>query len=132
VYQGKDPYPSRYSENLRHHSRTPPSIIYAPGSHSKGHYAPPTMIHHPHGAPAPRFPHAGGPLFPPSQNHLESVNDNTKSRSRRASRTRGYTSRSPSPSSLNSGSTYYVLPTAGQKVQIIVSIMHNMPSILWF
>ena len=125
VYQGNNPYVSRYSENLPGRTRAPPSIVYAPGPHSRGHYAPPTLIHHQHGTPAPRYNYSGGP-FPATQRGLASVNENTKGGSQRGTRpARGAhfdDSRPPSRSSQNSGSTYYVLPTPGQKVQIIVSL----------
>jgi len=125
MYQRKDPYVSRYSENLSHHNRVPPAIVYAPGTHSRGHYAPPTIIHHPHGAPIPQYPHHGGTPFSLAQGGLASVDENAKRSIRAARALRGHAGahpedmRSQTPSSQNSGSTYYVLPSPGQKVQIV-------------
>ncbi|KIM86277.1 hypothetical protein PILCRDRAFT_816226 [Piloderma croceum F 1598] len=129
-YRGQDA--SRYTENLPHRSRSPPSIVYAPGPHSRSQYAPPALIHHQHGAPLPRYPLVRGTTFPAPQGGLASVNESTRTGSQRAPRghadPRLLASRSPSPSSQESGSTYYVLPTPGQKVQIISpdrSTMHS-------
>jgi hypothetical protein len=125
-YRGQDA--SRYTENLPHRSRSPPSIVYAPGPHSRSQYAPPALIHHQHGAPLPRYPIVRGSTFPAPQGSLASVNENMRAGSQRGPRghpdPRLLASRSPSPSSQESGSTYYVLPTPGQKVQIIVSLRH--------
>jgi len=122
VYQG-NPYASRYSENLPHHNRTPPSIVYAPGPHSRNHYAPPLLVHHQHGTPVPRFHYPGGQPFPSVQGGLASVNENMGNTGPRAARGHAPShlddSRSPTPSSQNSGSTYYVVPTPGQKVRVV-------------
>jgi hypothetical protein len=67
--------------------------------------------------------------FPATQCGLASINENAMSGSQRDARpTRRHVgahlddSRSPSRSSQDSGSTYYVLPTPGQVVQVIVSL----------
>lgn len=130
---GKDAYPSRYHEHDSLRSRSPPAIVYAPGTHSKTHYTPPTLMHHGHGAPyqAPhntgRYPPISTTAFPSVPGGLAPVKEDTRGgRSTKMKRLFGgahlQDSRSPSPhSSAESGSTYYVLPSQGQKVQIIVS-----------
>jgi hypothetical protein len=123
TYQRKDPYASRYSEDLPYRNRPPPAIVYAPSPHSRSHYAPPAVIHHQRGTPLPYY---GGPPFTSAaQGGLASANENMKGANSRTRTTRVAhfdDSRSPTPSSQNSGSTYYVLPTSGQKVRIIVSL----------
>ena len=125
---GKDAYPSRYLEHDILRSRTSPAIMYAPGTHSKNHYAPPTLMHHGHGYQVPykagRYPPINTTTFPSG---LTSVKEDTRGvRSTKMKTLFGgahlQDSRSPSPhSSAESGSTYYVLPSQGQKVQVIVS-----------
>lgn len=125
---GKDAYKSRYLEHDILRSRTPPAIVYAPGTHSKTHYAPPTLMHHGHGYQVPhksgRYPPINTTTFPSG---LSSVKEDTRGgRSTKMKTLFGgahlQDSRSPSPhSSAESGSTYYVLPSQGQKVQVIVS-----------
>lgn len=126
--------------------KQPPSIIYAPSHHSRSHYSPPALLHHPpqmgpngmiysHSVPPMQFPPKGGSMpYPPQPPHLSSVHEETRggrSRSQTHDRSRSLSfarplaiSPSASTSSLNSqgsGSTYYVLPAAGQKVHVIVS-----------
>jgi hypothetical protein len=137
MYHGRNTNPSRHSEHLPHRDTSPPSIVYAPRPHSKNNYAPPTMIHHQHGAPGlrfsqsaplPRHHQASMTQFPSMQGGLTSVDEET-TRSRNGSRGPAGTSmtqagahfrkHSPSLSSVESGSTYYILPAQGQKVQVI-------------
>ncbi|KAF9469413.1 hypothetical protein BDZ94DRAFT_1244391 [Collybia nuda] len=130
--------------------KQPPSIIYAPSHHSRpARYTPPALLQHPpqmgpngmiysHSVPPTQFPSKGGVApYPPMAGqppHLSSVHEeNRGDRSRRQTHERARSlsfarpmaiSPSTSTSSLNSqgsGSTYYVLPAAGQKVHVIVS-----------
>jgi len=132
-------------------SRQPPAIIYAPSHHAnRSHYAPPAILHHPpqmgpngmiysHSAPvgsthypppvATPYPSVGGS----AHHHSSSLHNVRRGRGFYRERGRaafeGTATRiiSPSASSTSltnthdSGSTYYVLPTHGQKVHVIVS-----------
>ncbi|TFK36332.1 hypothetical protein BDQ12DRAFT_699624 [Crucibulum laeve] len=135
------------SGRMAHPRHVPPPIVYAPSQHSSRlQYTPPAMYHHPpqmgpngmiysHSAPVPRtqqfptpYPSAG-----PSSHHEPTVHEERRSgRSRSGSHKRDRSRsmakgsrrnrRSPSSSSkgsVESGSTYYVLPAAGQKVHVI-------------
>ncbi|KII88175.1 hypothetical protein PLICRDRAFT_54029 [Plicaturopsis crispa FD-325 SS-3] len=129
--------------------RSPPAIVYAPSHHSKQIYAPPAMVYS-HNAPSmkysqsdptPRSVHgnhssnAGGTPYPSVHgSYLPSVHEERRpgrSQSRNSGSARSFTavqrggSRSPSQDygrndSRDSVSTYYVIPAAGQKVQIIM------------
>ena len=110
-------------------SRAPPAIIYAPSNHSKGHYVPPHIV------PSHAHRNAGGMKFShsdPVRYHDHRYGDHygepffrdarpgTADESAR-SRSRVTSSQESEPDSDDSGSTYYVMPTPGQKVHIIVS-----------
>jgi hypothetical protein len=123
------PYGSQLSQKPS--MRTPPAIVYAPANHSKTNYTPPAIYSHPHtrgapgviyshSAPVPQshYAHTGVIPYPPPHG-LASVNEERR-RPRSRSRSRRSRERSGSDAaSHESGSTYYVLPTAGQKVHII-------------
>jgi len=122
-----------------HHSKShyaPPAIYSHPPK-----VGPNGMIYS-HSAPVPqsRYPPAGATPYPSdvaSSSHRSSPHEEKRSRSRRdmgsardrsRSITRSGAAAQPSPSSSSSsldsddsGSTYYVLPSAGQKVHVIVS-----------
>lgn len=133
-----------YAPSSRHggSNYVPPQIVYSPSSHAHrgqapsitySHSAPmPATQHHPHGGmgSVPANPRAaldagrGGSRDP--RNHGHSRSQSTSTRHHDGSRQARSSIRSGSPSlsdagSRTSGSTYYVLPTPGQKVQIIVS-----------
>ncbi|KAI0754177.1 hypothetical protein C8Q80DRAFT_350737 [Daedaleopsis nitida] len=120
----------------------PPAIVYSPSSH--GHrrapapgiaYSRSDPLPHPtqyspqHNAGGTPFPSTHGSTSHRERPRAQSTTEHTQSRGRRsnpAPRDRMRT-RSPTPSlsqsdtsSDTSGSTYYVLPSPGQKVQIIV------------
>ena len=116
----------------------PPQIVYSP-SHT--HRGPAPSITYSHSAPMPATQHHpnGATPMPPNVNPRGVVIDTGRSASRgprSQSQSRSHAhhyahsrspSRSGSPSlsdagSRTSGSTYYILPTPGQKVQIIVSV----------
>ncbi|KAG5649439.1 hypothetical protein H0H81_003874 [Sphagnurus paluster] len=127
-----------------------PAIIYAPSStSSRPHYAPPQMYHHPPqmGANGMIYSHSApvhstrrgyqGTTSPPSHAQLDHVRgDHGRTWDSRANghgRDRAHSlslvppglspdSSSSSTHSRDSGSTYYVLPSPGQKVHVIVSI----------
>ena len=137
-----------YAPSGRHGGRSnyqPPAIVYSPSSH--GHRrAPAPGIAYSRSDPFPlptqySQAHAGATPFPSSQGssshrsrpRAQSTTERLSSRGRShgpsSSRDRART-RSPTPSlsasdtsSDTSGSTYYVLPSPGQKVQIVVSIL---------
>jgi len=134
MYHGRNAYTSRQSENILHRNISPPSIAYA-SRHSKNNYAPPTMIHHQHGAPGLTFSQSAPlPRHPqaPFQGGLTSVDEEIlATRSKNGSRglarmpmaqagAHPRRSHSPSPSE-ESSSTYYMVPSQsqGHKVQII-------------
>jgi hypothetical protein len=109
-------------------SRAPPAIVYAPSHHSKTNFSPPPIVpayphqnvggmKFSHSAPV-RYPDYGEPPFPlvhGTATTLSSFNDNRSNR-------RG-SPRDDDRDSDDSGSTYYVLPSAGQRVHIIVSCL---------
>ena len=140
------PYVRGRSHQPRKH---PPAIIYAPShTSSRPRYAPPAMFHHPplvgpdgmvysHSAPVPgssRHQHSASiptTMVPPSHSlallREEEQRAGTWNRHKRERpQLPPLLSRSSSSSSINSqgsGSTYYVLPSAGQKVHVIVSCL---------
>jgi len=146
-----------YARGRSHQPRKqPPAIIYAPShTSSRPRYAPPAMFHHPppigpdgmvysHSAPVQgssrHQPSASIPttMVPPSRGLAL-----LREEERRAGTWSGgkrerpqlppLLSRSPSSSSMNSqgsGSTYYVLPSAGQKVHVIVSCLTKSRTLL--
>lgn len=129
--------------------RQPPAIIYAPSHHAnQSHYAPPAILHHPpqmgpngmiysHSAPvgSTQYPPAVATPYPSvggsAHHHSSSLHDGRRGREFYRERGRaafkGTATRIISPSasstsltnSHDSGSTYYVLPTHGQKVHVI-------------
>lgn len=136
---GAPAYPSgQYPPRSGHaHAKHPPAIVYAP--RDRAHYAPPQMFHHApqtgpngmmysHSAPVPgQYPPAypGGPY--PGHRPTGSAHDvraDPGRRDRMRSLGGRATRRTPSASSESlhsgkSGSTYYVLPSQGQKVHVI-------------
>jgi len=119
----------------------PPAIIYAPSSNSQHpRYSPPAMYHHPpqtgpngvmysHSAPMPgQYPPQHAIPYPPGGGPHHAASEVGHGRDR--TRSLGPSARRPinpvtgSVESLNgrsenSGSTYYVLPSEGQKVHVI-------------
>ena len=139
TYSHSQPIPNQYEQHHPAHShsrhRPPPSIVYAPGSHhNSDHYAPPTIVYAPTKAPGmtytvsaptgsgfPQYPRITPAPYPSIHSHLASIHEEPRYGSRAPS-TREHTSRAPSPiSEVDSGSTYYVIPTPGQKVKVLVS-----------
>lgn len=136
-----------YAPSGRHGGRSnyqPPAIVYSPSSHPHRRapapgiaysrsdplphptqYSPPgPSAHHPY-ASAPGSSHHSRPR---SHSTTERTTPSSRGRGPSIGRDRART-RSPTPSlsqsdtsSDTSGSTYYVLPSPGQKVQIIVSL----------
>jgi hypothetical protein len=114
-------------------SRPPPAIVYAPSHHSKTNYSPPPIVpayaHHTvggmkysHSAPI-RYADLGEPPFPlVHDGRSATLSSVSESRSSGFRGRGGDSSRRSDRESDDSGSTYYVLPTAGQKVHIIVSL----------
>jgi len=124
------------------HAKHPPAIIYAPSHHAqRPHYAPPAMFHHPppmgpngmiYSHSAPPIPGQYPPAYPQpypsagSHRHTSSAHDMRVSEGRDRMRSMGRSTRHPAESvetlgTEKSGSTYYVLPSHGQKVHVIVS-----------
>jgi hypothetical protein len=138
TYSHSQPIPQQYEQHHPAHShsrhRPPPSIVYAPGSHhNPDHYAPPTIVYAPTKAPGmtytvsaptgsgfPQYPRITAAPYPAVHSHLSSIHEEPRYGSRAPSREN--TTRAPSPiSEVDSGSTYYVIPTPGQKVKVLVS-----------
>jgi hypothetical protein len=139
TYSHSQPIPQQYEQHHPAHShsrhRPPPSIVYAPGSHhNSDHYAPPTIVYAPTKAPGmtytvsaptgsgfPQYPRITPAPYPTVHSHLASIHEETRYGSR-APPSRANTPRAPSPiSDVDSGGTYYVIPTPGQKVKVLVS-----------
>ena len=137
-----------YAPSGRHHRSNyqPPQIVYSPSSH--GHRRAPGMAFSrsdptPHPNQYSPEMSAGHTPFPSAQgsaSHQRTRHQSMGAAERDPSRGRSYTvpsssrnrtrTRSPTPAlsdddtaSDSSGSTYYVLPSPGQKVQIIVSTL---------
>jgi hypothetical protein len=113
-------------------SRTPPAIVYAPSHHSKTHYSPPPIIpaHTHHGAGGMKYSHSAPVRYPnvgPAPFPL--VRGPTPRSSMDESRGTEHSPERSETESDDSGSTYYVLPTPGQKVHIIVSVVHFSASL---
>ncbi|TRM59204.1 hypothetical protein BD626DRAFT_572794 [Schizophyllum amplum] len=127
---------------------SPPAIVYAPGHHSQAHYSPPAIYTQPptispHGTIVSHFPPEYGmpASYPPvsarSSEQGRRSKDSRKREGNAQKRTKHQRSssvplnggkprrppHSPSHSSEtaseHSGSTYYVIPNAGQKVHVI-------------
>lgn len=131
-------YPARPGTALPY-AYSPPQIVYAPSSrHGGSHYAPPQIVYsppaHPHaraptgpGAPSITYsqsaplphPHHGRSTAPPGPRAVESSRSSHGHGRGRSFHRADDSRRGRSPDSDTSGSTYYVLPTPGQKVQII-------------
>jgi hypothetical protein len=129
---------SSHSSSQKSSSHTPPAIVYAPSHHSKSHYVPPAMytqypppnapgMTYSHSAPV-RYPHVAGTPYPSAHcgsTVLSSVHEEGRSRTKGSARDRALVvtaseqDDSSDTDSNRSGSTYYVIPTAGQKVHII-------------
>lgn len=142
TYSHSQPIPRQYEQHHPAHShsrnRPPPSIVYAPGSHhATDHYAPPTIVYAPTKAPGmtytvsaptgsgfPQYPRITPAPYPTVHSHLASIHEEGRY-GMRGSLSRQDRPRAPSPisevGSCESGSTYYVIPTPGQKVKVLVS-----------
>lgn len=117
-----------------HGSKVPPAIVYAPSHHGRApHYAPPAILYHPpqrgpngmiysHSAPVP----IQGGAYPTPL--ATSIPEERERRDRTRSLGPGVVHKvqrsddgeESDAESVRSGSTYYVLPTPGQKVHVIV------------
>jgi hypothetical protein len=74
----------------------------------------------PTGSGFPQYPRITAAPYPAIHSHLSSIHEEPRYGSRAPSREN--TTRAPSPiSEVDSGSTYYVIPTPGQKVKVLVS-----------
>ncbi|KAG0695276.1 hypothetical protein DFH29DRAFT_1005616 [Suillus ampliporus] len=140
TYSHSQPIPRQYEQHHPAHShsrnRPPPSIVYAPGSHhTSDHYAPPTIVYAPTKAPGmtytvsaptgsgfPQYPRITPAPYPTVHSHLASIHEEARYGSR-GPLPREDRPRAPSPiseaDSCGSGSTYYVIPTPGQKVKVL-------------
>jgi hypothetical protein len=128
---------TKYSHGHSNHHKVPPAIVYAPSHHNRAaHYAPPPILYHQpqrgpngiiysHSAPVPiqggAYPAPGIPndfrererrdrrrsLDPPHLVHTVQRSDDGEE---------------SDEGSIRSGSTYYVLPSPGQKVHVIVCL----------
>ncbi|KAF9218161.1 hypothetical protein BS17DRAFT_791978 [Gyrodon lividus] len=134
-----DPYDHHHpSHSHSRGNRPPPSIVYAPGHHhSSDHYAPPTIVYAPHKAPGmtytvsaptgsgfPQYPRITATPYPSVHSNLDSVQEEPRYGPRGPRPRDDIIHRAPSPISEaatgDSGSTYYVIPTPGQKVKVLV------------
>lgn len=137
-------YPPWVPSRPGHHGRAPPPIVYAPGRHHGAKYEPPLVFQHQpqigpdgvvysHSAPpvmqgAPsRYPPQHGAYRPdaPADNERNGrpMDRDWQHRQARGRPTMNRKGSSESLGSQESGSTYYVLPSAGQKVHVIVSVV---------
>ncbi|KAI6028893.1 hypothetical protein F5J12DRAFT_400632 [Pisolithus orientalis] len=133
-----DPYDHHHpSHSHSRGNRPPPSIVYAPGNNrNTDHYAPPTIVYASHKAPGmnhavsspagsgfPQYPRIVNAPYPPVHNHRVPVQEEQRY-GPKGPRPREDIPRSHTPiseaASGESGSTYYVLPSAGQKVKVLV------------
>ncbi|KAF8912138.1 hypothetical protein CPB84DRAFT_1902181 [Gymnopilus junonius] len=114
------------------HAKHPPAIVYAPAHHSqRPNYSPPSMFHHPpqvgpngmiysHSAPVPgQYPPAYPTPYPSVARDVRMLEDYDRTRSLGHSTRRNHAESAESLGSEKSGSTYYVLPSHGQKVHVI-------------
>ena len=132
-----DPYDHQHpSHSHSRGNRPPPSIVYAPGHHhARDHYAPPTIVYAPTKAPGmnytvsaptgsgfPQYPRITATPYNPVRSNLSSVHEDPRYGPRVPMRRDN--SRAPSPlsdaASGDSGGTYYIIPTPGQKVKVLV------------
>ncbi|KAF8838348.1 hypothetical protein BDN67DRAFT_991360 [Paxillus ammoniavirescens] len=133
-----DPYDHHHpSHSHSRGNRPPPSIVYAPAHHhTSDHYAPPTIVYAPHKAPGmthtisaptgsgfPQYPRITATPYPSVHSNLESVYEEPRYGPRGPRPREDVIPRSPSPiseaASGDSGSTYYIIPTPGQKVKVL-------------
>ncbi|KAF5358265.1 hypothetical protein D9756_001235 [Leucocoprinus leucothites] len=112
--------------------KVPPAIVYAPHHGRAPHYTPPAILYHPpqrgpngmiysHSAPVPI---QGGPYpTPMAPSNYEERGRRDRTRSLGPGRVhkvpRSEDGQGSDAGSVGSGSTYYVLPTEGQKVHVI-------------
>ncbi|KAF8120833.1 hypothetical protein EV363DRAFT_1367658 [Boletus edulis] len=134
-----DPYDHHHpSHSHSRGNRPPPSIVYAPRHHhASDHYAPPTIVYAPHKAPGmthtvsaptgsgfPQYPRIKATPYNPARSNLSSVYEEPRYGPRGPIRREHSVSRPPSPlsdvASGESGGTYYIIPTPGQKVKVLV------------
>lgn len=140
TYSHSQPMPQQYEQHHPAHShsrnRPPPSIVYAPGSHhATDHYAPPTIVYAPTKAPGmtytvsaptgsgfPQYPRITPAPYPTVHSRLASIHEEARYGMRgplpREDRPR-VSSPMSEADSCESGSTYYVIPTPGQKVKVL-------------
>ncbi|KAG6335163.1 hypothetical protein ID866_3925 [Astraeus odoratus] len=135
-----DPYDHHHpSHSHSRGNRPPPSIVYAPAPrHNTDHYAPPTIVYSSSHKAAPGMSHtvsaptgSGFPQYsriatvphPPMHSHLNAVHEEPRYAPKgprpREDLPRAHTPISEAASG-DSSSTYYVLPTPGQKVKVLV------------
>lgn len=146
-----DPYDHQHpSHSHSRGNRPPPSIVYAAGHHhASDHYAPPTIVYAPHKAPGmtytvssptgsgfPQYPRITATPYNPMRSHLSSVHEEPRHGPREPKYRRDSMRRAPTPiseaASGDSGGTYYIIPTPGQKVKVLVrprrSPVHGQPT----
>jgi hypothetical protein len=136
---------SRNGQSQRSHgSRSPPAIVYAPSQRSGSNYAPPVIMtgsQYPQRAPGVTYSHSTPVPLPSQKSHFLNAGatpypsaHGTQLSSVREEGTRGRANSrrimdsavfvdSADAESHDSGSTYYVIPTPGQKIHVIVSSM---------
>ncbi|KAG9318923.1 hypothetical protein JVU11DRAFT_1035 [Chiua virens] len=127
-----DPYDHQHpSHSHSRGNRPPPSIVYAAGHHhASDHYVPPTIVYAPHKAPGmtytvsaptgsgfPQYPRITATPYNPVRSNLSSVQEEPRYGPRAPSRAQTPISDAASG---DSGSTYYIIPTPGQKVKVLV------------
>ncbi|KAG8217938.1 hypothetical protein J3R82DRAFT_6105 [Butyriboletus roseoflavus] len=133
-----DPYDHQHpSHSHSRGNRPPPSIVYAPGHHhASDHYAPPTIVYAPHKAPGmtytvssptgsgfPQYPRITAAPYNSVRSNLSSVLEEPRYGPRGPMHRSNSTHRAQTPisevASGDSGSTYYIIPTPGQKVKVL-------------
>lgn len=140
-----DPYDHQHpSHSHSRGNRPPPSIVYAPGHHhATDHYAPPTIVYAPHKAPGmsytvsaptgsgfPQYPRITATPYNPVRSNLSSVHEEPRYGPRGPLHRENSMPRAPSPisdvASGESGGTYYIIPTPGQKVKVLVRSLRRV------
>ncbi|KAL4068124.1 hypothetical protein J3A83DRAFT_4097319 [Scleroderma citrinum] len=131
-----DPYDHHHSSHSNSRgNRPPPSIVYAPGHRQNtDHFAPPTIMHAKPpgmnhtisastGSSFPQYPRITTTPYPSVHGHLGALQEEPRYGPRgprpREDLPRVRVPISESTGSGDSGSTYYVLPSAGQKVKVL-------------
>lgn len=141
-----DPYDHQHpSHSHSRGNRPPPSIVYAPGHHhASDHYAPPTIVYAPHKAPGmtytvssptgsgfPQYPRITTTPHNSARSNLSSVLEEPRYGPRGPMHRNNSVRRAQTPNSEvasgDSGSTYYIIPTPGQKVKVLVSVLYDVP-----